>query len=253
VLRAIGRLREAAATAGLATTKEGRCDVVGVRPDSDPLKLVPSELAMLDDDDFGDDTIRRLLDGETLCWEMEGEDYRDRGDILLVVDRSASMSGARMVWARAVAGAVLLSAVQQGRRVVLSMFGVDRQAVRCDGVGGLKAAIKLLGLPASDYDTNVPRGINAALDLIDGLREPDVLLITDGFFPYDEALKAAAARVDGVDARVMGVFIGDASGDEHEGWMPTQWRIDEAADPTGGIAVDIVASVGRRARKGKAT
>lgn len=248
VLKQCGRIRENAAAEGVVKTNTGACDVIGVVPGDDVNRLLAEELALLDDPDLADHTLCRLLDGETLCWEMEGEDRRDRGDIILLVDKSASMSGAAIVFARALAAACLVSAVGQGRRVVLCMFGSSTTTARVDGQGaGLKDAIKALGLPASDGDTNV----QAAMEDIhrrgwEELRDPDLLLITDGIFPYTPQLQKELDRFpDGTRFNGLVVDSGWGSGnlDAHSEWISNIWRMTPGDDKQ---AVGIFNTVGHK-------
>lgn len=258
-LKEMGRLKEAAAAAGETVTTTGACDVVGVVPDDDPARLLPAELALLDDHDLGDHTMGRLADGETLCWELEGTEHRDRGDVIMLVDKSGSMQGHEIILARALAAAILINAQRQGRRVVLCMFGSSETIATVDGKGsGLKEAIKTLGMPASDWSTNTAGGLRAVLDRgFPELRDPDVLVITDGAFPFDEALQKEVERFP-EGTRFSGLMIDGGWGEgswpgEHDAWLDNKWgvRADKPAHEDCTV-LEIFNSIGRKGGERKA-
>ena len=252
VLKECGRLRDAAAAKGMSTTATGACDVVGVRPDDDPTRLLPEELVMLDDEDLGDATLARLLDGETLCWEMEGEEFRDRGDIVLVVDRSGSMGGTTIIFARALAAACLMNARLQGRRVVLCMFSSGAPTVvNVQGIHGLKDAIRALGLPASG-GTDTSGAFRAVHEhgLAD-LRDPDVLLITDGVFPDNGELRSQLKRFPD-DTRFNGLMLNYSWQQGQHSWLDEQWEVSADGSPSNNDALlKIMSTVGSKNAKRK--
>ena len=236
----------------MSTTATGACDVVGVRPDDDPTRLLPEELVMLDDEDLGDATLARLLDGETLCWEMEGEEFRDRGDIVLVVDRSGSMGGTTIIFARALAAACLMNARLQGRRVVLCMFSSGAPTVvNVQGIHGLKDAIRALGLPASG-GTDTSGAFRAVHEhgLAD-LRDPDVLLITDGVFPDNGELRSQLKRFPD-DTRFNGLMLNYSWQQGQHSWLDEQWEVSADGSPSNNDALlKIMSTVGSKNAKRK--
>lgn len=260
VLKQCGRLREAAAASGLKQVVTGNCDVVGISPDDDVMRLIPEELALLDDEDLGDYTLARLLDKEALCWELESEEYRDRGDIILMVDKSGSMQGGSIIMARALAAASMINAVNQGRRVTLCMFGSSETLAKVDGSKrGLKDAIKALGLPASDWSTMVAQAMETIhREGFEDMRDPDVMIITDGAFPNDDELQKQVGRFpDGT--RFNGLILDGgwgigAWGGEHDDWMTNKWgvRASEVPDPSSNETVlEIFQTVGAKNAKKK--
>lgn len=250
VLEECGRLKESAAAKGLAEAAAGNCDVVGVEPGRDPRKLIPSELARLDDPLLGDDVMRRLLDGNALTWEMQNTEHRDRGDVILIVDRSGSMSGSTIVWARGLAAAILVNARRQGRRVVLTMFGSDVRTETVMKPGDLKKALKLLGLPASG-GTNTPLALrHSSNPFPDMLRDPDVLLVTDGGFPDDANLKKAL-KLYPKHTRFLGLMLNSGWYGAHE-WLDEKWSVRAQGDPhSSPEAVEILKTVGAKSSNRK--
>ena len=252
VLKECGRLRESASATGLAATVSGNCDVLGVVPGDDFARLTSHEIALLDDDDLGDHTIARVVDGDALCWELKGEERRDNGDKIIIVDRSGSMHGATIVFARALAAAALVDARRAKKRVVLCMFGSGPcTVVRVDAKHGIKDALRALGLPA-DGGTDTPSAYDAVMaEGFGDLRDPDVLLITDGGFPADDRLKKAVARFpDGT--RQMALMLNATWGTAHDGWLDQKWEVKVSGGAgDSGTLVEIVNAMrgGKRASK----
>ena len=69
----------------------GLDDVVGVVLDGDLGRLLPQELARLAVPEFEDDTLRRLVERQTMCREYRATEPVGKGPILISVDESGSI------------------------------------------------------------------------------------------------------------------------------------------------------------------
>jgi Ca-activated chloride channel family protein len=139
---------------------------------------------------------------------------RDR-DVVVLLDRSGSMRGWKMVAARRAAS-----------RIVDSLSGADRFAVRCfdteitapDGMGeGLAAAtdrhryraVEHLARTDSRGGTDILTPLTAAVDLLarpEGTRDRVIVLVTDGQVGNeDQILAALAPRLGGIRVHVVGI------------------------------------------------
>lgn len=236
ILAEIGRMQQSYVASGKAVIGEGNCDVIGVRPDDNIGRLLPFERAKLVHSKHSRlDLISRVMEKRATCWELEGEEPREKGDLVLCVDRSGSMSGDTMIWARAVAGAMMALAVKQDRRVALVMFDHAAVGTLVDSKNKLSEGFKLLSLePAGG--TNVDEALRVAVQMVPDLREPDIVVISDGHFHLDDQYAELAKDDNG---RLLAVMLGGASLDDK--------RFDKIWEPNldDGDAVGILAEVTR--------
>lgn len=117
-----GRYRRFAQAQQRKKCLHGQDDVVGVVLDGDPGRLLPHELAALDDPDLELDTMRRIVERQAMCREYRGLETKARGPICVVVDESGSMGGEPIYNAKAIALALAWVARHQGRWCCLVGF-----------------------------------------------------------------------------------------------------------------------------------
>jgi uncharacterized protein with von Willebrand factor type A (vWA) domain len=110
-----GRFRRVAQSKQRQKASHGLDDVVGVEPGGDVGRLLPSELAKLAVPELELDTLRRIVERQTLCREHHSVEPVGKGPILVVCDESGSMEGARAHTAKALALALAWVARQQRR------------------------------------------------------------------------------------------------------------------------------------------
>lgn len=221
IIKQIGRMQEAYAESGKSKIAQGNCDVVGIRPGDDIGHLLPFERAKLvHSPATRREVIMRILEKQATCWELKGEENRNEGDVVLLVDRSGSMGGDRIIWARALAAVIMSLAVRDGRRVGLVMFDHTATGELIDKKSKLADGIRMLGLPASG-GTDIDAALNVAEKILPDLREPDVIVISDGhFYMHDEYV----AKVKENDGRLFAIMLGGASIDDDRFdkiWAPT--------------------------------
>ena len=103
IMELAGRFRLAAQAAQRRKVIHGRDDVVGVVMDNDLGRILPHELAALDDPDLEYDVLRRYLERGLMCREYRGVEARNRGPIFICIDESISMDGRSIALAKAFA------------------------------------------------------------------------------------------------------------------------------------------------------
>jgi uncharacterized protein with von Willebrand factor type A (vWA) domain len=215
-----GRYRRLAQSKQRRKTTHGVDDVVVVVLDGDVGRLLPSELVRLADDDLADDTLRRLVERQTMCREYQATEPVGKGPVCIVVDESGSMAGTKVETAKALALALAWIARQQRRWCALVAFS---------GSSGER----LLALPPGRWDEAalvewleafIGRGSDLDLplrelpDYFRRLRCPegitDIIAITDAILRIPETLRASfnAWKVQ-VKARMISLVVRSEPGD----------------------------------------
>jgi uncharacterized protein with von Willebrand factor type A (vWA) domain len=118
-----GRMKVMAAAAQKRRTKDKADEVVGITTGDDLSRALPSELMMLRHPKMRALVMRDILEGSMLQYEMAGVEKKGKGPIILAVDESGSMFGARSEWAMGIFLALLSIAAKQGRDLRLIHFG----------------------------------------------------------------------------------------------------------------------------------
>jgi Mg-chelatase subunit ChlD len=180
-----------------------------------------------------------LVESRADVVEKGGGNARN-GDVVVVVDQSGSMSGARALWAGALALAVILEARADDRRCALVTFDdIVRSSIVVDSPASLAAAVVALSTQ-SDGGTGLSGAMRAAVAALAAMPHggdpADVLLVTDGAWSAS-ALDAFPDR-----ARLRGVFIGGSAPAESK--FASTWEIQatQGADATD-LAVKIASTI----------
>lgn len=198
-------------------------EVFRVGRGDDLARLLPSELSALRHPLRRADFLRRLLEEQLAQYDLRGDDRRGRGPLVVCLDGSGSMAGARELWAKAVTLALLEIARRQGRRAralvfagreteiaVFDLIGrgrAGRRAIDLEAVVGLAEAF-----PGGGTDFEGP--LRAALEAVAAspLRGADVVFVTDGEAPVSDALAAEIAEAKRRrDCSIFAVIVDDPS------------------------------------------
>jgi hypothetical protein len=127
-----GRFRRFAQGRQRMKSMHGYDDMVGTTQDADIGRLLPSELAAMDDPDLEIDFLRRFSERQTFCREYRGLEPAARGPIIVIVDESGSMSGEKAQTAKGIALAMAWIARQQKRSCALVAFSGGTEGRRLD-------------------------------------------------------------------------------------------------------------------------
>lgn len=100
-----------------SAVSDDRCydEIVDLELGGDLDRVVPAELLLLGDPDTERDFLARMADGELMQYRVQGTDELGRGGIVMCVDASGSMAGAREMWSKAVMLVLLHEARAQNR------------------------------------------------------------------------------------------------------------------------------------------
>lgn len=175
-------------------------------------RLLPSELTLLAAEETELLEIRKLAERQALQYRLEGREQMDRGPVILAVDGSGSMEGARNEWAMGVALAVIEVAHKQRRPFALVHFDHVVQRVFEVPAGKPCSFPELVEMVSyfSGGGTSFAEPLQWAAGKVsepgnrlgEGTwKQADVILVTDGRGDWGPAmgeLKAKGAQVYGV-------------------------------------------------------
>lgn len=150
------------------------------------------------------------------------------GPVILCLDTSASMAGEREQVAKALTLAVLRMALRQGRPCVCIVFGSanDLREVELSRMPEALPALLELLCGAFGGGTDPRRAVAAALARLDqaAWSRADLLLVTDGVFARDPALREAVAEARARRGlRCHALVLGDASTAERLDFAEPLW------------------------------
>lgn len=120
-----GRFRRVAQSKQRQKATHGYDDMVGVVTDGDLGRILPHELARLAVPEFEWDTLRRLVERQTMCREYRSTEKVAKGPIIVSVDESGSMEGDKAHTAKALALALAWIARHQRRWCGLVAYSGD--------------------------------------------------------------------------------------------------------------------------------
>jgi uncharacterized protein with von Willebrand factor type A (vWA) domain len=182
-----GKFRRFAQSKQRQKVQHGYDEVIGVEMAGEVARLLPVELASLADPDLELDTMRRLIEKQTMCREYKGSEPVGKGPIVVCVDESGSMANEPISHAKAFALAMAWLARKQNRWCALVGYAGGRDGnvlVLKPGAwdeqallswlshfynGGTTMDVPLAELPGRYWrEMGAPRG------------KTDVIIITDG-------------------------------------------------------------------------
>lgn len=195
----------------------GYDDMIGIVMEGDLSRMLASELAMLGHPLFKLDAIRRFVERQMMCREYRAIQKVAKGPIMIGIDESGSMSGAR---------------IQNAKAMALAMAWVAKHQNRWCGMFGWSSAnqIRMLALPPRNWPTNeiiewLSKFLNGGTHLpIEKMPEiytklgaikgkTDVILITDGQAetPNPASLVTFNKWKEEASAKLIGISIAEDS------------------------------------------
>jgi len=193
----------------------GRGEITGIKTGHELEDMIPSEMVYLSDEELQEEFLLRYAEGQILQYEKK---YIEPSSIYVVIDKSGSMAGDRIMWAKAVALALLLVARREQRDYFVRFFDENPYPVQylarnfnknlASNVNK-KEFIKIFTYIASVQaggGTSISAALEAAYRDIMSKRYKgisDVILITDGEDTFDvnsmnELKRKAKARLHSI-------------------------------------------------------
>jgi uncharacterized protein with von Willebrand factor type A (vWA) domain len=204
--------------------------IVDVTIGAELARLLPSELVLLAAEETELLLLRKLVERQALEYQMEGRESEDQGPILLLVDGSGSMTGARNEWAMAVGLALMEICAIQKRGFGLCHFDSSVQAtflVEPKRRLTLSELIEMVSYFSGGGTAFAPPLDWARGELGKGAwSKADVILVTDGGGGWGTAVE----QLGKVGAQVYGVAIESDFSAEQKRELAGVARIDNLAE-----------------------
>ena len=196
-------------------------EVVDTELGGDVSRMTGPELAMLADEDFGLDLVRRLYDEQVVVWSKESRETLGRGPIVCAVDCSGSMGGERIYWAKAIACAMyqICKDRKQPFKMIQYSSSIYSRTFSHTGDDDAEFMTMLQHFEGGGtyYDYAWAEIIKTFADEKE-MHKADVIFISDECFPvgqylnevkqFNNALKDASAQCFGISVG-MGTYYND--------------------------------------------
>jgi len=210
IARLAGRFKRIGGAKRRQRTKHGADEIIDIELGGELARALPSELAKMNHPLLRLDFLRSLLERQLLQYELAGNEVLGRGPIVVLLDKSGSMEGARNIWASALALALLDHAHRDHR--MFALLGFDN-AVKYEALVKPGEQLPSEGLfidcgGGTEIAAAVSRGLEIIRNHPGALNKADLVLITDGRDTADNApeLRKEAARL-GVSIFGLGIDV----------------------------------------------
>ena len=227
--RIVGHLRHFALSTRRSRRLEKNAEeVVQLSLGDDLARVLPAELGALRHPIRRLDVLRRLVDGGLLSYELRAEG-RGRGPLVVCVDGSGSMSGAKELWAKGVALALAEIARKERRRAEAIVFAgseaeLSQFALVASAGAGPAKRIRPKLASQIDFAACFPNGgtdfvkpLDRALSILEEqqFKRGDIVFITDGEATIDAETRARIAELKRErDIKIYGVLVDVPAGSQ---------------------------------------
>lgn len=226
ILKLAGRMKSHAIAKQRSKATPGREELCDVTAGDDVSRLVPSELVNLCTEETEAVLFRRLVDKSAMVYELRGKVSVSEGPIILAVDESGSMQGARDEWAKSVAFALMEIAARQNRAFAYVHF--DARVSRVDEIVAPRSmslkALEELVTYFTGGGTSIATALRHCHKMLTGAQDErtkaggkpwkraDVVLVTDGDDGDYQGQQKAIEAIRSIGGHLYSIFIEDHPG-----------------------------------------
>jgi uncharacterized protein with von Willebrand factor type A (vWA) domain len=181
---------------------------------------------------------QRFLDGETLEYKKRGRKEAGLGPMVICIDKSGSMQGAKFNWAMAVAEALRRIANEQGRDYYAMFFGNNNDRERFPFPKGeqdfrkVYSFLSAIANGGTQFDGVLTEALQKCRDYFtgDAAMKADITFITDGLAGLTpEWIDSFNDQRKEMGVRLYSVFIGGAR-DYHSGTNSAVSQLEKFSD-----------------------
>lgn len=181
----VGRFKRLAISTQKTKVKQAPTEVFNVKVGQDLEKVLPSEILALTHPFLKYEFYERWAGGKLLQYEVKGKEKEGKGPVIICCDNSGSMAGAKELWSKAVALALLEISKLQKRSYACIHFGSSTDPIKIIEVLKGKASfdkILEIGQYFLDGGTDFMKPLSEAVALIEKqeFRKADIVFVTDG-------------------------------------------------------------------------
>jgi len=246
IMAEAGRLRRIIAAKRAMRASHAPEELCDIELGGDIERLLPAELSRMAHPLLKLDTYRRIMERSALQSRLRGREKQGRGPIVVCVDESGSMNGARNTWAKGLALALMDLAGADGRGFALVAFDASVQSVYVRKAKEPHDPAKLIDVVAtfSGGGTAFEPPLKKARQLIEreGLEKADIMFVTDGeAYIGDTFADEFTAWREANGVSVYGFPIGTEVSTLKR-FCTTIVKLSEAGQDDGGVT-DAVASI----------
>jgi uncharacterized protein with von Willebrand factor type A (vWA) domain len=225
-----GRMQSVALSAQMNKVDNRSEEIYEITQGRDIMRMLPSEAALLADDDLILDFLRKFFEGALLQYDLKGTEETEKGGIIMLEDGSGSMSGQKTIKSKATALALLKIAAAQNRpfhalhfaghgHLIDFDFDTSQKVVsmcrdggpRMYGIDAILNFAETLLNGGTDFRTPLARALDILQDEFDetGAVEGDIVFLTDGHAGVDPTfLEEFHRQRERLGFNVYGIAIG---------------------------------------------
>lgn len=208
LMKELGRMQRLASSTYRNKVKETTSELYDITQGNDLSKIVPSEILALRY--ARSDFLKRFSEGQLLQYELRDREKKIRGDMIVCLDLSGSMSGDKEAWAKAVALACLTVAAKENRGYTLITFDDSVRSVHKFDKKNKPTIDDVIKIAETDYGggTDFEKPLAEAIKHVD--KKSDILFITDGEADVsDKFLSKFEKKRSTLMMKVIAVQIGE--------------------------------------------
>jgi len=180
----LGRFKHLAITTKKQKIKRQVSEIYEISIGNNLQHVIPTELAKLQHPLLKLDFLKRFAEKQLIQYSLRSKDTLAKGDFIVCLDLSGSMSGERELWAKAVALATLEIAIREKRGWALITFSENVKSVRKFDKKQKPSISEILEIAEEFYGggTNFELPLSKAVELLEHgfSKKADILFITDG-------------------------------------------------------------------------
>lgn len=216
LVRELGRMKRLATTSRREKIRQQTSEIYDIALGNDINHVIPSELVKLNHPVLRKDFLRRYNEKQLLQYALREKEQKGRGNFVVCLDISGSMSGEKEIWGKAVSLAALELAVREKRNYTLITFSEKVKQIRQYDRKNQPTLTDIIGIAEESWGggTEFEEPLSKAGDSIKGtqITKADILFITDGEAEInDEFVQDFNEFKEETKTKVISVQVGDAS------------------------------------------
>jgi uncharacterized protein with von Willebrand factor type A (vWA) domain len=210
----LGRLLPEMRTDRRTKRRFGVEEIVDIETGNDLPAVLPAELMRLKHPKLKLDFYRRFQEAQLLMYERASTEDFKKGPMIVVIDESLSMGGAKIIWAKATAIALLMIANRENRSCALISFGSPGQLESWLWPKGKPIDPVTLTDAAEHFfngGTSILTGLTRAAEIVKAeapFHRADVIVVTDGEDNWTAADAEVRDYLRGESVTIHGVTCG---------------------------------------------